>query len=372
MTGMDTWRFDLVMELLPLMLQFALLLLGCALSRYLFTINHVVAGVAVGFTGFGLLFYFLIVSAATLSFNCPFQTPISLIFRAMIHWDDKHKRCLRRAVGWLRGLFRQKWRSSRQGPGALLPLGNPGGGHHYQLTTLGPSHHQPTLFGKKTDWYGYVLDSNCIAWMFKKSTDEDVVLDIMKFIPEVIWHPDIQTTPLEKLYDTVLECFDSSSGSPVVIPKLRSKVYFSAKALLHLAVQRKCINDESNTAVFRSIAGRHQALGSTDCDGNFDLESTLGMIDRVFIDGTSKPMRWEHFSFTTSHHTWMSHIFLYRSWYVLRSGNGLTDDIKQFVIHSLRLDPAPPTSVVTDCLLIISQLLGIVSQIDDQQPADRR
>ena len=375
MTGMATWHFDLVMELLPLMLQFALLLLGCALSRYLFTIDRVVAGVAVGFTGFGLLFYLLIVSAATLSFNCPFQTPISLIVHSVIRCDDEHKRYLKRTARWLRGIFRQKWRPLRPGPGGILPLGNPGtsgGGHHYQLTTLGPSHRQPTPFGKETDRYGYVLDSNCIAWMFEKSTDEDVVLDIMKFIPEVVWHDGIPTTPLKRLYDTVLECFDSPSGSLVVVPKLRNKAYLSAKALLHLAVQRKCINDEFNTAVFQSIARDHQALGSTYYDGDSDLESTLGMIDRVFIDSTSEPMRWERFSFTASHHTWMSHIFLCRSWHVLRSGTGLTDDIKQFVIHSLRLDPAPPISVVTDCLLIISLLLGIVSQIDDQQATDRR
>ena len=77
MNGMDTWHFDLVMECLPLMLQAALLLLGYALSNYLFFINKTVASVLIGFTTAGLLFYLLIVSAATLSYTCPFQTPLS-------------------------------------------------------------------------------------------------------------------------------------------------------------------------------------------------------------------------------------------------------------------------------------------------------
>ena len=47
----------------PLMLQAALLLLGYALSNYLFFINKVVASVLIGFTSFGLLFYLLIISA---------------------------------------------------------------------------------------------------------------------------------------------------------------------------------------------------------------------------------------------------------------------------------------------------------------------
>ena len=133
------------------------------------------------------------------------------------------------------------------------------------VDNLGRSHHKPTPLGKETRLApgdGCVSDSNCIAWMFDKSTDENDALDIIKFIPEVVWHPGIPTTPLERLYDTVLECFDFSSGSPVVFPKLKNKAYLSAKALFHLAVQRKCINDESNTAVLQSIAGRHRPIGS--------------------------------------------------------------------------------------------------------------
>ena len=56
------------------MLQ-AVLLLSYALSNYLFPTNKVVAGVLIVFTSFCLLFYLLIISAATLSYNRPFQTP---------------------------------------------------------------------------------------------------------------------------------------------------------------------------------------------------------------------------------------------------------------------------------------------------------
>jgi len=90
MNGMVTWHFDFVMECLPLMLQ-AALLLGFALSSYLFSINRVAASVVIDFTSFGLLFYLLIVSAATLSYNCPFQTPLSLILRFLIRFDNDHK-----------------------------------------------------------------------------------------------------------------------------------------------------------------------------------------------------------------------------------------------------------------------------------------
>ena len=79
--GIRNWYFDHVMESLPLMLQAALLLLGCALSRYLWEIDTTVASVVLGFTGFGLLFYLFIVIAGVVSENCPYQTPAANFLR---------------------------------------------------------------------------------------------------------------------------------------------------------------------------------------------------------------------------------------------------------------------------------------------------
>jgi len=379
MNGMVTWHFDLVMECLPLMLQIALLLLGYALSNYLWFISRPVSGVLIGFTSFGFLFYILVNSAATLSYNCPFQTPISLILRYMIRFDDQHRRYLIRSKKWLRKLF--SWRKHKRsrpksvgGPYGPSRFGTfDGGSHigdHIELAMASPPNLPPPLFNKETDWGGYVLDSNCIAWMFEMSMDLDVTMAIMRFIPEVVWHAEIRTTPLERLYDTVLECFDSSSGRPVVIPKLKNKAYLSAKALLHLAIQRKCIGHESDKAVFTSISRRHPIMGSKHYEGESDLESTLGIIDRIF--GDSEPMYWQNFVFTIPHHAWMGHILLYRAWDVLRNNYPLPDDIREFVLYSLRLEPPPPAPIVTDCLLVIGLVLGIKLHIDDLLVVDKR
>jgi len=79
--GIANWYFDYVMESLPLMLQVALLLLGCALSRYLWEYNTTVASVVVGVTSFGVLFYLFIVIAGVVSVNCPYQTPAADFLR---------------------------------------------------------------------------------------------------------------------------------------------------------------------------------------------------------------------------------------------------------------------------------------------------
>ena len=79
--GIVTWSFDPVMESLPLMLQVALLLLGCALSRYLWDTSITIASVVLGITSFGALFYAFIVVAGTAFENCPYQTPASRVLR---------------------------------------------------------------------------------------------------------------------------------------------------------------------------------------------------------------------------------------------------------------------------------------------------
>ena len=137
------------------------------------------------------------------------------------------------------------------------------------LTTVGPPNPPPVPFGKEVDRKGYVLDSNCIAWMFKMSMDPDAVQYITKFIPEIIWHNGIRTTPLEQLYDTVVDCFDYSTGSPVLAPKLRDKAYLGAKALVHLGIQRKCMGNEPDTIAFASISSRHTVIGSGNYEGGF-------------------------------------------------------------------------------------------------------
>ena len=83
--GLEKWPFRLFIEGLPIMLQVALFLLTCGLSRYMWSVNASVARVVISFTLFGFLFYIGIVIAGTSSYECPFQTPISITLR---HLND--------------------------------------------------------------------------------------------------------------------------------------------------------------------------------------------------------------------------------------------------------------------------------------------
>ena len=367
--GMSTWGFKFVMETLPLMLQAALLLLGYALAIYLFTIDKMVGAVITAFTSAGLLFYGLITFAAILSFNCPFQTPFSLVVRFIICLIKEHPLYLDRSRKWLRRMSSQMKKQLRKNRPRSSATVN--GHNHVELTMTGPFDHPLKFLEEDTNLEGYVLDSNCIAWMFEMSMDADVILNIVKFIPEVVWHADIRTTPLERLYDTVVECFDHSSDPPVVVPRFKEKAYLSAKALLHVAVQRKCMGNEFDDEVFQSISDRHRTIGYYEKE-DWDLESTLRMIDQVFGAGDLEPIRWREIELTDSHRAWMGRILLYRALESLGKGGSLPDDIKEFVLHSLHMKRPLPAPIVTNCMLTISLVLGIKLHFDDQQGTDKR
>ena len=369
MDGMITWKFDLVMEFLPLLLQAALLLLGCALSQYLFFINKTVSSVLIGFTAVGLLLYSLITFAATFSFNCPFQTPPSLILRFLIR-TKYSKRCRR----WTRHILSQmkKWwtKLMRNSPNTLPRLDTVGGNNvisHTELPMAAMNQPLP-LFDQDTDWGAYVLDSDCIAFMFGMPAEMDVTAAILGFIPEIVWHAGIQEIPLNALYQTFLECFDRSSGHLVLKWAFRDMAYLSGKALLHVAIQRRCIDDMPEF-----IAGRRQVVELKHIEGDPDMESTLHMISHVI--GGFELVRQQNqriFSFTISHHAWMVHVLLYRAWDALEKGTPPPRDVTEFIRHSLRLEPPPPARISADYLFMLCLVLGIRMHWNDLSMIDKR
>jgi len=86
MDGMVAWHSCLAVECLLPMLQAALL--RCAHSNYLSSTNTSVIGIVISLTAFGLLFYLLTVSAATIS-QLPIPSP--LVLRFLVCFDDERK-----------------------------------------------------------------------------------------------------------------------------------------------------------------------------------------------------------------------------------------------------------------------------------------
>jgi len=195
------------------MLQTALLL-GYALSDYRYLINRVVASFTIGFTPLGFFPYLLIVAAAAPSYDCPPQAPLSIILHFLVRFESGHRKYLERSRKWLGRISSQ--REERPRPRYGTPYNLDGSG-----TIDGNSSSDRTELSM-------VILSNQPAPIF----DKDTTMTITRFILELVWHVDLRTTLLERLYNPLLEYFDRSSGRYIVKPAFRNMTYLSAKSLL--------------------------------------------------------------------------------------------------------------------------------------------
>ena len=215
--GFTKWHFHLVIESLPVMLQLALLLLGCALSRYLWTISRTVAGVIVAMTLFGLTSYIFFTLAATLYYNCPYQTPPSILARTVTRYltcsDAALARLLRsfiesfpsvRSPGRILGQLHSEVRSVLKGFGCVPAAGEEI--EHIPLAVVVTS--STRVFEDiPIDWEVCKADVRCVSWVLGSTTGIDVIFSTVRFAADMIWYPEIAgVLSPHVLADLFLDC----------------------------------------------------------------------------------------------------------------------------------------------------------------------
>ena len=237
-----------------------------------------------------------------------------------------------------------------------------------------PNEEAPTrrFLLRETEREGYETDSQCVSWMFARNIDSDVSNSILGFIPEIVWHSGIQDTPLIQVYDVLLQCFSPSTeeSKPVLIPHMRDKASDAAKAFVHLFIQRQCIGDEDQELIDQLKEKSKTPLSWRRYGSDQDLDSALGLVDKLLGHDVTIP--WNKFVLSFSHHSWLSHILLYRAWDTTRETGKLTSDVAGFIEYTMALDPPAASSIETDCLLMIGLLVGMPIHTDDLLVNDKR
>ncbi|KAJ7913354.1 hypothetical protein B0H13DRAFT_2326341 [Mycena leptocephala] len=77
LAGLRRWKFDVVLQMFPLLLQLALLLFSTALSVYLWTIHRSIAVIVLVITFLGFGSYIFLLVSPIISADSPFQTPLA-------------------------------------------------------------------------------------------------------------------------------------------------------------------------------------------------------------------------------------------------------------------------------------------------------
>ena len=305
--GIVAWYFDHVMEVLPLMLQAALLLLGCALSHYLWEINITVASIVLGVTSFGVILYIFLVSAGAASESCPYQTPGSHALRYLSR----------------RAFFSAASVSDRQTA---------------------------------------ALDSRCISWMLQTSLDKDVRLSTLKHLTTMVELGNVDPTLVVDCFNTFVGCVKVgvSYHEVVAVQGLEELATVSALGLFNTISH--LIGTDPTSRVLEDLRRRYARVFPPRADFHgHQFHHIMNAVNCLFVRSQERrPFRWWGYKPSTHEHTTVSRNIMKFAWFEYQRTPRVKVPrwILSFALHSLSLNPLPPTSVIVDCLSVIAIDLG--------------
>ena len=374
--GLESWYFHIVIESLPVMLQLALLLLSCALSRHLWSINRTVAGVAVTATLLGATIYTCFTLAAILFHNCPYQTPASFIIRFLVS-QTIHKPPLvglvtasRRFMKEPRRLlrrFRSGLRSVTRGLGCNALRGTP------TIPFTNVTSPIPIFLDTSLDLESLGSDLRCVAWVLYSTTDDDVIFSTVKFAADQTLYPEIAgILSSHVLTDLFFECL---LDRRVVLGRAEqaSLVGMTLASTLSIQLIAKPDSEDLNQLCQRIV---YNIDSSSSSDAMFQLVVSVlefiappQVMDREhFGEGINTPPK--HWPVTFR--LWLGRIILQTAWRWRRLQDcptiidlyWISKTCKSLVVEGDQI----PTVFKTVWVLTLAICLGVTTDIRDLYP----
>jgi len=394
--GIVTWYFHYVMESLPLMLQFALLLLGGALSLYLWGINTTVASVVVGIASFGVAFYALIVVAGTASVSCPYQTPGAQVLRHIFTMFNSALSSLADGsvcVSSLVSCYDSVW--ERGVPVYILPfvpvwfLLSP-----FVLVydiyrfvrkmivgvlTLARRTYKRFRWPRSPQVDGLIqqvaaLDLRCISWILQTSLDKDVRLSTLKSLAAMTTLADFDPALVSACFDVLLGCIVTADYKAAITQGSEELATVSATCCLRTFAHLTTMDPTSS--ILKDMRKRYTAAITPASDfENFPAYRSFAALHNVFYRSErdwlstgrlEQAIRWNDYEITDNEH--VTYVQLAQFKYQMGESAKVPRWILRFVLHHLSQDPPPPASVVIGCLSIIAIDMGCT--ISDQTAPD--
>ena len=383
--GFVKWYFHPAIESLPVMLQFALLLLGCALSLYLWTISRTVAGFILAFTLFGLTSYVFLSLAATLYYDCPYQTPPSILVRTVIgylkHSNATAARSLRSltaslpsvdGLGRIAGLLRSGVCSVLKSFGCIPTIAEEGEDIPLAVVVESPVRIFEDI---SISWEVCKADACCISWVLETITDPDAILSTVRFTADMIWYPEIvgALSP-HILADLFFDCFVDGQVIGGKSEHAGSTGMALATALsIHLNMAPE---DEG----LKRLCGRIDS----DIEGRLKSEQTITLVIKVLKFVTTAPPYLRNREFidwgldkappdlSTAHKLWLSRAILHTVWQS-RHVHNPTTMLESFSVYWICQNlmvggDETPVILRTIWFLIMAIALGLRIDIHDLYP----
>jgi hypothetical protein len=354
------------------MLQFALLLLGCALSRYLWQIDTTIACVVLGVTALGVIFYTFFVVVGTVSESCPYQTPCARILRhifppiiGMFHSAYGNSVCFRLFPGDRRGGL-WDW----IGKLAVIPcLPLLLAFDTYQLTraiftalvTLARRAYSwirsaRSVRARGLDRRMAMLDLRCIAWILRTSSDKDIHLPTLKFLATTSTLVDFNPALVSDCFDILISSIEVNRRNLAILQGMEQLAEASAMCFFRTYSYLSTVHPMSSILV--GVRRRYERTFPRDLDfSGLLFPHTLGTIhDAIYSGRSSKtPVGWRDYRPTDHEHAIVAHALSKLSWSEHRRKLGrVPPTCLSFTHQYLSQDPLPPPSVIANCLLIVA------------------
>ena len=380
LNGVVAWYFYHVMESLPLMLQTALLLLGCALSRYLWEVDTTVASVILGVTSFGVVFYLFIVVAGAASVSCPYQTPGAHVLRRILRhilprvlgilysaphtlyasvkgfycynfpvslWED---------CNWVWGIF------------AIIPwflLGLAIDIYYLGRAVVLPplvfvrrvhdrSTRGPFVAKRGSD----MLNLDCVSWVLQTSLDKAVHLSTLEYLAATTGQAECDSSLVLGCFNILTGCVEVTDTHVAVVPGLEQLAKLSAASFFHTFSHLSDMDPTSGG--FMDIRQHYSRVfpPATDFSG-FPFSHTFGVVHSVLYPKWRDQWIYQRgYEPSGQEHLIVISTVARLAQLEYRSRRKVPRWILYFALHFLSHDPLPPASIVIDCLLIVAIDLG--------------
>jgi len=313
--GIVRWYFDYVLECLPLMLQAALMLLGCALVRYLWNISTAVTAVVIGATSFSVVFYLSVFFAGMVSESCPYQTPWSNTIRLLA----KNPR-LRRA--WFK-----TW-----------------GGSNLKKYGITPEHQ------------AIAFDFRCISWMLQTSSDKTINLLTLSFLKTILALSGSNSDIVMNCFNIFSNCFVASNNGDLSITR-GSEQLAEMSAMCFFCAFSSLLLAEPTSTTIEEMPQRYEIFPL--CANLQHLPSPMRAFHRLFVKEGKKPdISWAHYDPSSDELVPFARALNGVNKSKYRSGAYTKKNVPRwlvrFAFRFVSQDPPPPTSVLIDCLNIIA------------------
>jgi len=283
--GLKKWPFRFFMDNLIIIPQATVFVFACGLSLYMWPVNTSITSIIIFFTLLILLFYIGTLIAGTSSYECPFQTPVSMAFLKKRHQaaeENTHKELPLTTPTLTTPAL------------TILPLATMDS-RPMKLVTPGLQVPVQTLQGLQRQDIG---DGCCVGWILQRITEPEALEFVTRLAGAIRWSGGaykFDRSSFDAIAVTFESCFNSTQE---LRPGMKDRAYFSVQAMLRINTWAK--------AQLQERPFGYLAISQSIPDP--DLRHIISMFNQNFATPTLDFPRTG--INTPAHSLWMSNLFL--------------------------------------------------------------